>query len=242
MSTTTGKRYGPETALTESSLTAVFAETARDVLGIIAVVLNIPIYFLYFRSIRRGLAKPHAVSWGVWALLDWLAFYTQIEAHAGPACWSTGVLAALVTAVCGVGVWQRQVRVLRSDWLAIVGAAVAFVLLAGVERRDLAVWVMVSMNLYGYLPTARKVFQDPHSEDLPTYVVAVLRFGVQLCALPNFYTLAVVQIGEAFVASGFMTGLIWLRRRHDTRINAEHTDTWIDETPTCNFNSDGVIR
>jgi hypothetical protein len=67
--------------------------------GVISVVVSLICYPQYVYSVFRGQTKPHAFSWGLWALTELTVFVAQAWAGAGPGAWaacSTGLLCAVV--------------------------------------------------------------------------------------------------------------------------------------------------
>jgi hypothetical protein len=191
----------------------VSPDLIRVVIGASATALGGLTYVFYFRSIAKGLTKPHAISWGLWAVLDGVAFFGMRQAHAGPAIWLVGSTAVLCAITCVVGIWQRQVRIDRGDWSTLVGASIALGLMVTLPSPLLAVIAGQITGSSGYIPTARKVIRHPDSEDLPTYVTAVAKYALQIGALAAFNYIALSGPIIAVVDSSLMIGLIWWMRR-----------------------------
>jgi hypothetical protein len=59
--------------------------------GIAPLILAIPSYAYYVRSVLRKQTVPHMYSWLIWSILALVGFIAQINSNAGPGAWNTGI-------------------------------------------------------------------------------------------------------------------------------------------------------
>ena len=56
---------------------------AKNIVGVIAVLLTFSGYIPYIRDIMNGKTKPHIFSWFLWGFVTTIVFILQIYGHAG---------------------------------------------------------------------------------------------------------------------------------------------------------------
>lgn len=167
----------------------------------------------------RGRSTPNLVTWTLWAAAPLIAFFAQLDAGVGlPALTtlSAGVGPLIVLAASFIG-RHRRVRLTAFDVGCGVISVIALVVWAGAGQAEFAVVLAVAADAAAALPTVRKAWRDPASENAFFYglvgtggVITLLTisdgapaswaFAAYILALSVLLT-AVITIRGAVVAS-----------------------------------------
>ena len=139
----------------------------QPILGVAAAVTATAAYIPYIRSILKGKTKPNRASWWIWAVLGVIISASYWSVGARNSFWVTLPIGIVTTALLslryGIGGWTPFDRAC----LAGAGAGLAMWLLSGSPA--LALYICIFTDAVGYLPTLRKVYLDPGSEDKLTW-------------------------------------------------------------------------
>lgn len=61
----------------------------KESLGILPVIMAVPSYALYIKSVVKGKVVPRTYSWLIWSILAAIGYIAQVRSHAGPGAWNT---------------------------------------------------------------------------------------------------------------------------------------------------------
>jgi hypothetical protein len=121
-------------------------------------------YYPYIRDIFRGHTRPHPYTWLIWAITQGTA--TAILFYGGGMYSGIGLLigTALILFVAILSFIRGTSNITRSDTITLVIALFAIVVWWQLKNPYLAVLIVALTDGFGYFPTFRKTWQDPHSE------------------------------------------------------------------------------
>lgn len=177
----------------------------KNYLGILAIVLGFASYGPYFWSIYKGKTKPHAFTWFVWGTLTGIGFAAMALSGAGAGAWEMAFNSLLCFAVAGIAFWQRHIKYVLFDWLALCGALLGLVLWWLTDNPLSAVVLISISDTIGFLPTYRKVYYHPEEETALPWVIGVVKYIVILFALNSFtittwlYPAVILTVDSIFV-------------------------------------------
>lgn len=181
--------------------------TIHDVLGSLAVILGIAGYVFYIRGILRGEVKPHAFSWSIWGILTAVAFAAQYTEHAGPGSWVTGFTALMSFVFVAVGLRNSARELIATiDWVFFIIALATIPLWYFMGNPVWSVILITAIDTISMIPTVRKAYVDPKTENPWTYLLAGIKFIIGIIALENIslvttlYPAALVFVNIAFTA------------------------------------------
>jgi len=187
-------------------------------LSVVAASFGIAGYFIYIRSIFRGLTRPHIFTWLVYALVDGTISAAQFAGGGGPGAFVVfvGVLANSFIAILAFRRGEKNIT--ASDWVCFILALLAILFWWITSDPLSAVLTLVLANLLAYVPTFRKSYAKPHEESVSIWALDILRFGISIFALSSLnLTTALFPITVVF-SNSLMTSTILLRRRQLARI------------------------
>lgn len=189
-------------------------ETAA-LFGKVAGAVSLLAFVPYIVSILRRQSRPNRATWWIWAVLGTLlgaSYYASGATHTVwvPVSYFVGPLTVAVLSVrYGEGGWSRFDR-----W-CLVGAGVSLVLWWAFSTPLVALVLLLTIDLAGGLPTIRKSYLDPESEDSLTWCLFLAGNTLNLFAVTTWsFALASYPV-YMFLGSGVITVLVL--RKHFIR-------------------------
>jgi hypothetical protein len=185
-----------------------------QVMGLASVVLAIASFAPYIVQIRSGTMKPHVFSWIIWSISTAVVYFAQVVADGGPGAWPTGVSGLMTMYVTWLA-WSRHrdIDITKSDWF-FLGAALASLPVWYVTSDPLwAVVILTTIDVLGFGPTIRKLYQNPYEESVFFYMTFAIRSAVSILALESLNLTTLLFPVAMVLACGTVAGLLLWRRR-----------------------------
>ena len=186
----------------------------HEFLGGLAVFIGLVEYCIYLRSIMRGEAKPHAITWGIWGIMMAIVFFAQLLEGGGAGSWLTAVSALFTIAFFSFSLTASSRQyITRTDWWMLGGALLAVVPWILTDNPLWSVILITLMDACAYGPTVRKAFYHPHTEPAISFGLASLKW------LPAIFALSTISLTTALypvflmLANGSMTIMLLMRRK-----------------------------
>jgi hypothetical protein len=188
----------------------------HTLLAITGSIVNFLGCLSYVRAILKGEATPNRVTWFLWALVPLIAGAAQLRAGVGistlvvlsvglgPAC---VVLASLVR---GQGAWQLG----PFDYVCGACALAALALWAMTGDPLIAIVLSILGDFAAALPTLRKAWLAPLTENRLSYVIAFAGMGLGIFSVDASTFAAYAFNAYLVAASGTLVLILyWPRRR-----------------------------
>jgi hypothetical protein len=186
----------------------------KNLLGLLAVLISLSSYAVYFYGIWRGTTKPHAFTWFVWGTLNIVGLSAVLISGGESGAWVFGVNAITNYVIAGIGFYQGRVQYDRFDWLALSGALLGIILWWQTNNPLYAVVLVSLSDAIGVTPTIRKAYRLPFEENASAFVIGLIYYIIALFALEKFtlttslYHFAIMAVDLALVS------VIFIRRRY----------------------------
>lgn len=163
----------------------------KTIFAIIAALISVGVFINYVRSVLQKKTKPHAYTWLVW-------FITQATAVAG--IWygdgGWGAVALTVSTVFVGAVFLLSLRygtrnITKSDTVVLISALLAIVVWWQLDNPVLAILMVSTIDVIGYIPSWRKSVVEPWSETLLSWSISPVGhfFAILAFTQYNFFTL-----------------------------------------------------
>lgn len=149
--------------------------------GILFMLSVIP----YVRSILKGDTKPQRITWLIWAVLVFIAFFSQL---AKGATWSLLLTAGDAIAIIIVFIFSIKYGVggfSKIDILSLVGAGLSLVLWYFTNEPAIALFLIIIIDLIGANLTFIKSWRNPETE---------YWFSWAMCGIGGFF--GVLSVGN----------------------------------------------
>lgn len=185
----------------------------KAAIGIITVILAVISYIPYFRDMLSGKTKPHAFSWLIWAVLNGIAYVGQVHDKGGAGSWPLGFTVLAMSAIFLLALQKGEKDIRPFDWFCLIAAGFALIPWLLANSPLVSIILVTIIDLLGFMPTIRKIYNKPHQETLFTHVLSTIKYGLILIALENYTAVTVLFPLAVFIADGLLVGLIVVRRK-----------------------------
>jgi hypothetical protein len=158
----------------------------QAVTGVVAGFLTLLGFARYLVSINQGKARPNRVTWWIWTIIGFVLcssyYYTgAIDTIWVPASLAIGHLTIAILALkYGEGGWNRY------DQGCLLSAGVSLLLWWWFSSPIIALLINIVIDFLGTLPTLRKSYHQPQTEDIFTWSILLTANTLNLFALKDW--------------------------------------------------------
>ena len=184
-----------------------------SIAGKLAGIISLAAYVPYILSILRKETKPNRASWIIWAIVSTIIALSYREAGASyaflaPVGYVIGSTIVFILSIRhGVGGWTPF------DRKCLIGAAISLVVWRIFDSPMSALLINLFINLLGTLPTARKAWYQPETEDKVFWILVSLGSIVNLFAVENWtFSMAVYPVSMVFLIGIVTVPVLWTKR------------------------------
>jgi hypothetical protein len=184
----------------------------KSLLGLLSVLAYLGCIGLYVRSVFGGTTKPHAFSWGIWALTGLITFFAQMVERAGPGAWQQGASALSCTGVMILAFAQGDRTYTRGDWAALVFCLATIPLWVVTGTPLWSILLLCVIDGVGTWPTLNKAWRKPLSEPVLPYALWAAAAGVSIAAIEHYSLVTVVYSAFMVALNGTIAAILFTRR------------------------------
>ncbi|MDQ5901661.1 MAG: hypothetical protein QG580_376 [Patescibacteria group bacterium] len=157
-------------------------ETFAIVAAIMAVIGNLP----YLLDVFRKKIRPHPYTWLVWSIVSGVTFFGQLAKGAG-----VGVIPTAAAEIFTIIIFFFSLRygfrdIQKKDTLFLIIALLGLVPWALTKDPTISVIIVVSIDFVAFIPTIRKTYLKPKSENAILYSMNVTRHTLTLFSLEAY--------------------------------------------------------
>lgn len=180
--------------------------------AIAAAVLSIAGNVPYIIEIVRGNVRPHAYTWFVWSLVSGVIFFGQLAKGAGVGAIPTAAAELFTIAIFFLSLRYGFKEIRRIDTVFLVAALLGLVPWALTDDPTISVITVVVIDAIAFLPTLRKTWVEPKSENPILYVMNVARHALSLFSLEAYNIATALHSITMITINTLMTGFILVSR------------------------------
>lgn len=151
------------------------------VFGVLSGVLTILGYIPYIIDTLKKRTQPERASWLIWSTIGSIAFFSQVYEGATNSLWFAGMQVSGT-----IIIFLLSIKLGAGEYLSRKNQIIFFVAFCGLvawyftETAVYALAISISIGLLGGIVTVQKAYQDPESETISTWVLALL---ASVCAV-----------------------------------------------------------
>lgn len=155
-------------------------------IGVLAGFLSFLCFIPYIVTILLGKTRPNRASWWIWAVNGSILSTSYYFAGASNTLWLIvfPVIAQFIIAILslkyGKGGWSFF------DRACLMGASLSLTLWLGLKSPMSAIVLTLVTDLLGALPTVKKSYYEPETEDLLTWILYVIASILNLLAIEQW--------------------------------------------------------
>jgi hypothetical protein len=163
-----------------------------EIFGYISGLLFMFSVVPYVRSILKGNTKPQRMTWLIWTILVFIAFFSQL---AKGATWSLLLTAGDAVTIVIVFIFSFKYGVggfRKIDILSLIGALVSLLLWYLTKEPAIALFLIILIDLIGSNLTILKTWKNPETENWVGWAMCGVGglFGILSVGSFNFILLA----------------------------------------------------
>lgn len=186
----------------------------KYLLSLAAIALTFIGYFPYIKSIIKKQTKPHFYSWLVWTLDGLVIFGLQFTNGAGAGSYVVLSATLLSTTVLILTLLDKnKKKPTKSDTIFLVLALIALGLWLVAKQPLLSAILIMAVDVSGFIPTIRKSWINPYSENINFYLINTVRFAFAFFALKEYTLITVLYPVVWFINNGGFVGMLSFRRK-----------------------------
>lgn len=182
-------------------------------LAIIAALLAIAGNVPYLIDVWRGKVQPHAYSWFVWSIVSGVVFFGQVAKGAGVGAIPTAAAEIFTLIIFLLSLRYGFKERTRSEMTFLSIALLGLIPWILTKDPTLSVVIMVGIDIVAFIPTLRKTWRHPDSENPLLYGSNVVRHVLALFSLEAYNIATMAHSIGMITVNSLMTGFIYRQRR-----------------------------
>ncbi len=180
---------------------------------IISWVFTIAFYTVYLRSIVQWETKPHIYTAALYALMTGLIFYSQLSNGAG--IWSTYLwITFVVWCIIFLMSFKYGIKdIVFSDKISLIIALLSIPIWYLSWSALLTVLLVILIDLFSTIPTVRKTYKDPYSENTYVYLIEFVWIFFSILALSSINFINAWYLIYIMLFDLLMFAVVFYRRK-----------------------------
>lgn len=188
------------------------AYSFEQIIGFVAGALELSAFALYYLAIFRGTTRPNRATWFVLTVVGVLIVMSYYASGARETLWvpisyAVGPLIAfLLSLKYGEGGWTPF------DRFCLLACFVSMIFWKVSHSSEIALFSNILIDFFGLLPTIKKSYFDPTSEDRVAWSVTSLSNFLNILAVSSWtFTIGFYPVYMLLV-NGLVTALLFIRK------------------------------
>ncbi len=184
-------------------------ETIAIVAALLAVVGNIP----YLIDVLKGKVQPHPYTWLVWTIVSGVIFFGQLAKGAGVGVIPTAASEIFTFIIFFLSLKNGFKMVRKIDTVFLIICLLGLIPWFLTKDPTISVITVVSIDLIAFIPTIRKTWEMPSTENPMLYGMNSLRHFLALFSLQAYNIATTLHSIAMIVTNSIMTFLILRKKR-----------------------------
>ncbi|WP_036479633.1 hypothetical protein [Myxosarcina sp. GI1] len=158
----------------------------QAVIGIVAGIISIFGFVPYLTAIYQGKTQPNRTTWWIWTIVGFILLASYYSSGATSTIWVPACLAIghFIIAILALSYGEKGWN--NFDRICLLGAGMSLFLWWWYQTPLIALSLNIAIDFLGALPTIRKSYYKPKSEDPLPWLVFLLAHTVNLFALKSW--------------------------------------------------------
>ena len=186
----------------------------KIVATILSLVLGAVSYIPYIRSMVLRQTTPHPYTWLIWSITTGTAAVGGWYGGGGYGVLLLALWSVLTFLVFLLSFKYGTKNITKGDVALLVLTFLAILVWWQLHAPLISILMVTAIDAFGYVPTIRKVFEEPWSESLVSWVLFTLTALIGLVALAQYNFLTVVYLGMSATLNTIVMGVCLFRRRN----------------------------
>lgn len=189
-----------------------FSENSKMILAAVSSLIAVGTHIKYILNVLRGLTKPHAFSWLVWAILTGIGFAGQIAGGGGPGAWVTGIMCVICTTIFLLAIFRGEKNITYFDIGCLCFGLAAIPLWVFTADPLWSIILVTLIDLVAFAPTMRKSYFKPFEETALAYTGNLIKWLLAIFALNTFSVTTALYPASLILSNSLFIFILLFRR------------------------------
>jgi hypothetical protein len=185
----------------------------KEIFGLLALIIAIISFFPYLKDIFARKTTPHIYSWLVWAILQMTAAVAILQQNSFYSALGVIGLGLVSLTVFILSFKYGTKNITSFDTACLIGAFITIGIWIFTNNATISIILVTIIDFIGFLPTYRKVCQEPHSETLFLYIMSVFSNFFSLLSITTYSIESSLYVGSLVITNIAMVGITLVRRQ-----------------------------
>ena len=176
--------------------------------AVLALIGNIP----YLRDTLKGKIHPHPYTWFVWSIDSLVTFFGQMQKGGGYALIATGCAEVFTILIFVASLKNGFTHVRKIDKVFLVAALLGLIPWLVAKDPTISVITVVIIDVIAFIPTLRKAWNYPKSEDGILYAMNVTRHILVMLSLGQYNIATTLHSIAMLITNTTMLGILRTRQ------------------------------
>lgn len=182
----------------------------KNIAGICAGIFSLLGFVPYIITILQGKTSPNRASWSIWASLGIVLAVSNFDAGARETMWLL-----IAYAVCQITIAILSLKYGEGGWntfdrTCLLGALISIILWQMFDSPLIAITISIAIDSLGALPTIKKSYLNPETEDLFSWMMFWTAGTFNILALAQWSVELAAQPIYLFTFNSLVVILLWL--------------------------------
>lgn len=182
--------------------------TLAIIAACLAIIGNVP----YLRDVIKGKIQPHAYTWFVWTIVSAVTFFGQVAKGAGVGAIPTAASEIFTVIIFLFSLKNGFKHVTKTDTIFLIIALLGLIPWALTNDPTISVIIVVTIDIIGFIPTLRKTWKNPETENPILYSMNAARHFLALGALQAYNIATMFHSLAMIITNSMMTWFIMRKR------------------------------
>jgi hypothetical protein len=179
---------------------------------ILSMLLGALAFLPYLLSIKKDTTRPHPYTWLILTLTQATATAGLFAGHAGLISYGFLTGTCMTAFIFLLSLKHIKESVAKGDNIILGAALVAMVMWWIFDHHRVAIFMVSIIDFIAYIPTARKAWRNPGSENPIAWTLFALSFLFALLALESYNLLTVPYLVAVLLADTIIATITFARR------------------------------
>jgi hypothetical protein len=185
------------------------------IVAIISSIVSVILFIPYIVDIFKKKTEPHIYSWLIWTITIGIATVAGFKSGGGYGNLSMSIAVILCGAIFLLSFKKGTKNINTFDLYCLILALSILVFYIFTNDGLTSVIVVSIIDTVAFLPTYRKVFEDPYSETLSLYALSATSYVLDFFALQNYTLTTSIFILTSVAMNGLLPVLVYIKRKRD---------------------------
>ncbi|MFN7991780.1 MAG: hypothetical protein U0R44_06515 [Candidatus Micrarchaeia archaeon] len=160
--------------------------TDQSIFGIVAGILSFAAFIPYILAILKNKNRPNRATWLIWTVLGLVLLASYIAVGATDTIWVPIGNQIGFFIIVALSVRHGEGGVNRFDIACLLGAVLGLVSWWLSDSPLVALLMTIAVDLIGALPTIKKSYLDPGSENITTWLLFSIANFINILAIGSW--------------------------------------------------------